>query len=87
MAEEKRLYNVNPDDPFKEQLYRGASDDLWQHIATANEVLRQAQDQDAPISSSLVALTQHFIDDEEGMPRERLASMLALALLRIAQGS
>lgn len=89
MANEPEMskYSVDPDDLFNRQLEAGASNDLFQHIAAANSVLIQMQDQNAPFSSALVALAEHLIGQEEDYPRERLASMLALAVLRMAQGA
>lgn len=73
---------VDPGDPHNDQMLEQTKEDLNRHMKIVREVLDQAEEQDAPLSACIAVLASHWIREEEIMPRERLASLLALALIQ-----
>ncbi|HEY6020534.1 MAG TPA: hypothetical protein VIY48_11795 [Candidatus Paceibacterota bacterium] len=73
---------VDPGDPHNDQMLAQTSEDLTQHLEIVRHVLDQAEEKDAPLSAVVAVVATSMIENEK-MPRERLASLLALALVQI----
>lgn len=73
--------SVDPSDPHNDQVLAQTVDDLKIHTAMVRSIVEQAEEQDAPLSAivALVAIT--WIDDKT-MTRDRLASLLALSMVK-----
>jgi hypothetical protein len=79
-----RTYEVDPGDPHNDQLAALTAVDLTKQLENVQHVLDQAEESDAPLSAVLAVIAQSLIDQDGEMPRDRLASLLALALVRLA---
>lgn len=73
-------YEVDPSDPHNDQMAAAARDDLAQHVESARKTLTQA-----PRTAAITAIAVTLIDGTEAFPRERLASLLAVALVQLAE--
>jgi hypothetical protein len=74
--------DVEPGDPHNDQMAARVRDDLDWHVASASKPLAEgASEVDA---TALIAMA--FIDNEAMYPHDRLASLLAVALVRLAKG-
>lgn len=67
-------------DPHNDQMAAQVRDDLADHVESARKTLRQGDRSDA---LAVIAVT--LIEAVEDMPRERLASLLAMALVQLAE--
>ena len=80
------FYDIDPGDPYNDQMLAQAREDIRNQLdTTVHHLLNQIEAANAPLSSGLAALAVHWIGDEELMPRNRLASLLALALVMLAE--
>jgi hypothetical protein len=78
-----RTYTLLPANPITDQLHAQAVEDLASLLAAARYLVRQARCADVPPSAVLGTLAVDYIDQGEAMPRERLGTLLALAVLRL----
>lgn len=77
-------FRIDPTDPHNEQLAMAARDDLNGLLQTTEGLLAQAEDADLPLASVLAVHAAGIVSvEEELMPRERLAGMLALACVHL----
>lgn len=67
-------------DPHNDQMAARARDDLAQHVASARKTLAQGDRTEA-----LAVIAHTLIVEEKWMPRDRLASLLAVALVQLAE--
>jgi hypothetical protein len=72
---------VDESDPHNDQLLAQTADDLMNHMETVRSVVEQGEEQNAPLASIVAALATAWIDTPS-MTRERMASVLALALIK-----
>jgi len=72
--------NVNPADPVNDQLAAQAVDELHQHVDSARATLAQG-----PRTAAMAVIAMALDDAEDAMPRIRLASLLAAALVELAE--
>ena len=68
-------------DPVNDQSAARARDDLRRNVAAARRTLAQGEDRTEAIATIAVTL----IEAEDAFSRNRLASLLALALVQIAE--
>lgn len=74
--------DVEPGDPHNDQMAARAGEDLGWHVRSARDTLAQTPGPSEAIAVIAVALDgnrSHF-------PRDRMAAMLAAALVRLAEG-
>ena len=69
-------------DPVNDQSAARARDDLADHVESARRTLAEGDRTD---SLALIAVT--LIEAEDAMPRDRLASLLAMALIQLAENT
>jgi hypothetical protein len=84
VTDEPTIYeaDVEPGDPHNDQMAARARDDLDWHVASAAKPLADGvSDVDA---TAVIAMA--LIDNEAVYPHDRLASLLAVALVRLAKG-
>lgn len=74
---------VDPGDPRNDQMLAMTAEDLSSHMENVRYVLDQAEDHDAPLSAIVGAIATNWIEAKDRMSRERLASLLALALVKL----
>jgi hypothetical protein len=67
-------------DPFNDQTAARAREDLADHVESARRTLAQGDRSDA---LAVIAVT--LIEARHTMPRDRLASLLAMALVQLAE--
>lgn len=72
--------DVEPGDPWNDQLVARANRELNDHVGSARATLTQGGRTEATVCIA-VALTEA----EESMPRDRLAALLAAALVALAE--
>lgn len=80
--------DVEPGDPHNDQMAAMVDEDLDRHIESARNMLAGAETDDKPAQMAAIAtalLESTHDDGSEVYPRERLASMLAAAQLRLLQ--
>lgn len=72
--------DVDPGDPHNDQLAARAAEDLHRHVVSARDTLAQGN------RASVVAVIATVLhDDPETFPRDRLAALLAAALVELAE--
>jgi hypothetical protein len=71
-------------DPHNDQMAARARDDLEQHITSTRKLLREAATEGADEVYALAVIAQGLIDAHDAMPRDRLASLLASAMVELA---
>jgi hypothetical protein len=80
------IISVEPGDPRNDQLLAKTRDDVRALMEiTIHPLIDQAEAQNADLASALAALSKYFTLDVEHMPRERLASIMALVLFYLAE--
>ena len=84
------IVSVEPGDPVNDQMLAQAKEDLRGVLdVTIHPIIEQAEAQGAGLSEMMAALVFHWCSEEqrkeENMPRERMASLLALALFFLAE--
>lgn len=67
-------------DPHNDQMAARARDDLANHVESARKTLAQGDR-----SEALAVIAVTLIEAEDEMPRDRLASLLAVALVELAE--
>lgn len=72
--------DVDPTDPENDQTAVHYRDDLARHVDSARATLTQG-----PRSAALAVIAMALIDAEQDMPRDRLASLLAVAMVQLAE--
>lgn len=77
------IMEVDPGDPRNDQMLAMTAEDLSSHMENIRYVLSQAENYDAPLSAIVAAIATNWIEAKDRMSRERLASLLALALVRL----
>ena len=78
------VVEVDPGEPHNDQMLAYTKDDLADHMEAVRKMLAGIQDVKPPLAACVAALAIHLIDDTENMPRERMASLLALSLIQAA---
>lgn len=68
--------------PTNDQSAAAARDDLNWHIKSTRRTLRDAAQQGVDEIDALATIAATLIMSEEDMPRERVCSLLAVAMLR-----
>lgn len=85
---EPMVVHVDPGDPRNDQMAALTDEDLDKHIGSARKMRATADTQDRPAQMAAIATSLIDATDDDGereiYPRDRLASMLAAALLRLA---
>lgn len=77
-------FAVDPSNPFNEQKAMWAREDLNSLLVSVESVLSQAEAQDMPLASALAVVALGTAGmDEEVMSRDRVCSILALALVHL----
>lgn len=77
---------VEPGDPHNDQMLAKTRDSLREMLdLTVHPLIDQAEEQDAEFPAMMAVLATSFFDHEDYMPRNRMASMLALALFLLAK--
>src|SRR5689334_16010413 len=78
------ISSVIPGDPLNDQMLAQAREDLNALIAiTIRPAVEQAEAQGADLPSLVAALTNSWVSDPRYMPRERMAAIMALALIHL----
>lgn len=75
------MMHVDPGDPHNDQVLAQTAEDYKNNMLVVRDVIRQAEEQDAPLSSILAVVSVAYVNNEH-MTRERMASLLALSLVR-----
>ena len=76
---------IEPGDPHNDQMAARADDELDHAIQSTRNMLAAAETNEKP--AAMAAIATAFIGNPDSYPSERLASMLAAALLRLAQAT
>lgn len=76
---------VNPD-PHNDQMAARANQELEGHIRSTRRTMEQAASKGGGRVEVMALIASAFIDSKKLMPRETLASVLAAALIRLAEG-
>lgn len=79
------IVEVEPGNPWHDQMLAQAKEDLKALIAiTIHPAIDAAEAQDVALSGLIAALVQGWMIDPRYMPRERMAGIMALALVQLA---
>lgn len=70
-----------PGDPHNDQMAARANDELDQHLKSVRDTLRQAN---GSATDAMVVVAVTLINNGDLYPRDRLASILAAAFVRLA---
>ena len=73
--------DVEPGDPHNDQMAARARHDLRRHVTSARNTLAAARGDSA---TAMAVVTTVLADEQETFPRDRLAAMLAAALVELA---
>lgn len=74
--------DVDPGDPHNDQMAARARDDLDWHVGSARDML--AKTDSGPCTEAVVTIAVALSTNPETYPPDRLAAMLAVALVRLA---
>lgn len=86
VGKQPRFYSVDPGNPINDQMLAMTKEDIRQILdTTIYRLLDQKEAVEAPLSSAMAVLALEYIHSEEYMPRDRMASLLALALITLAE--
>ena len=78
--------SVEPGDPHNDQMLAKTRDSMRELLdITIHPLIDQCEAQDADLSAMMAAICTAWHEHEDVMPRERLVSVLALAMFTIAK--
>lgn len=81
-----RFYHVDPGNPINDQMLARTKEDMRGILdATISKLLDYKESAGAPLASAMAVLATDYMTNEEYMPRDRMASLLSLALITIAE--
>lgn len=81
------IFSVEPGNPHNDQILAMIREDLRSLLDTViHPMVDQAEAQDADLSTMMAALVNSWLEDPISMSRERMASVMALALFLISAG-
>jgi len=79
------IRSVEPGSPHNDQMLAQTREDLRNLLdVTIHPIIDQAEAQDADLAAMMAVLASSWIERVDYMPRERLASVLALTLFKLA---
>lgn len=80
------IVEVEPGNPWHDQLLAQAKEDLNALIQiTIHPAIEAAEAQDVDLAGLIAALVKGWMIDPRYMPRERMAGIMALALVHLAE--